>query len=101
MAAVKSFLSSLTSFPGRVKSSESTPASGSMVEKAASDDVGAAKYHQSYQVFDIDEAYVLLQNGVLVDHGRQVWVPLPPGLPVEGGIVRIVACEQTVRPLAV
>lgn len=96
MAAVKSFFSSLTSFPGRVKSSGSTPASGSMVEKVASDDVEAAKYHQSYQVYDIDEAYVL-QNGVLVDHGRQVWVPLPPGLPVECGVVRIVACKQVVK----
>lgn len=99
MAAIKSFFSSLTSFSGKIRSSARTPAPSFKAEKTAYYGNEAAKYYQSPRYYDLDEAYVL-QNGVPVDNGRQVWVPFPPDLPVEGTIVRIVGFDQTVRPSA-
>lgn len=99
ISSIKSFLSSLTSFPGKTKNSASTLDSGS-AEKLSYDGGEAAKCVHSQKYYEIDEAYVL-QNGVLVDEGRHVWVPLPPGVPVEGAIVRTMAFEQTIGSSAV
>lgn len=100
VSAIKSFFSSLTSFSSRTRNTESTAGSGFKADRMPPDDEQHVKYHPNHHYYELNETNGL-QSGVSADQSGKMWAPLSPGLPGEGGIVRTMAFEQTVKTSAV
>lgn len=96
-SAIRSLLSSLTSFSSKARSSESNLSSDSKAGKIAHEDDGDNKFHRDHPYYELNETCGL-QSGVSADQNGTTWVPTSPGLPRQGGIVRTMAFEQTVKP---
>jgi hypothetical protein len=96
IAAIKTFFSSLTSFTAKTRGSESMPSSGFKGENTAFDYDKHAKQHQDHHYYELNEACVL-ESGASAAQGGTTWVPSPPTVPGDGGIVRTMAFEQTVK----
>lgn len=100
VSAIKSFFSSLTSFPGKTRNPESTAASSFKADRMPPNDGEQAEYHPNHHYYELNETYGL-QSGASVDQSGKLWAPSSSGLPGEGGIVRTTAFEQTVKKSAV
>lgn len=100
MSIIKMFFSSLTSFASKTKNSESVPGSGFTADKMAPVDEENANHPHNHHSYEINELNGL-QSGVTADQDGKMWAPSSPGLPEEGGIVRTLAFEQTIKSSAV
>ena len=99
-SAIKSFFSSLRSISGKTGSSISKPASNFKSDRVASGNDEHAKQQHNHHYYELNETYGL-RSGVSVEQGGKVGVLPSPGSLGEGGIIRTMAFEQTVKPSAV
>lgn len=100
MSDIKSFFSNLPSFSSKTRNPESPASSGFKTDKTAINYEEQVTYHPNHHYYELNETYGL-QSGVSVDQGGNMRDASSPGLPGEGGIVRTMAFEQTVKPSAV